>query len=57
MVAAAFVIFAGFAAVVFSGGYPVRLRNFLVGVYRYNLRLQAYVGLLNDRYPPFAVSS
>ena len=57
VVAAAFVIFAGFAAVVFSGGYPVRLRNFLVGVYRYNLRLQAYVGLLNDRYPPFAVSS
>ena len=57
LVAAAFAIVAGFAAVVFSGEYPVRLRNFLVGVYRYNLRLQAYVGLLNDRYPPFAVSS
>ena len=57
MVAAAFVIIAGFVAVVFSGEYPVRLRNFLVGVYRYNLRLQAHVGLLNDQYPPFAVSS
>jgi bacteriorhodopsin len=57
LVAAAFVIVAGFVAVVSSGEYPVRLRNFLVGVYRYNLRLQAYVGLLNDQYPPFAVSS
>lgn len=57
VVAAAFVIVAGFIAVVFSGEYPVRLRNFLVGVYRYNLRLQAYVGLLNDQYPPFALSS
>jgi hypothetical protein len=57
LVAAAFVIFAGFVAVVSSGEYPVRLRNFLVGVYRYNLRLQAYVGLLNDQYPPFALSS
>jgi hypothetical protein len=57
VVAAAFVIVAGFVAVVFSGEYPVRLRNFLVGVYRYNLRLQAYVGLLNDQYPPFALSS
>ncbi|MGA8014552.1 MAG: DUF4389 domain-containing protein [Candidatus Dormiibacterota bacterium] len=56
-VAAIFVIIAGFFAVVFSGEYPVRLRNFLVGVYRYNLRLQAYVGLLNDQYPPFALSS
>jgi hypothetical protein len=57
LVAAACAIVAGFVAVVFSGEYPVRLRNFLVGVYRYNLRLQAHVGLLNDQYPPFAVSS
>lgn len=57
MVAAVFVLIAGFCAVVFSGKYPVGLRDFLVGVYRYNLRLQAYVGLLNDRYPPFALSS
>jgi len=56
MVAAAFVVIAGFFAVLFSGEYPVGLRNFLVGVYRYNLRLQAYVGLLNDQYPPFRLS-
>jgi hypothetical protein len=57
LVAAACVIVAGFVAVVFSGEYPFRPRNFLVGVYRYNLRLQAYVGLLNDQYPPFELSS
>jgi hypothetical protein len=57
MVAAVFVVLAGFFAVLFTGEYPVGLRNFLVGVYRYNLRLQAYVGLLNDRYPPFALSA
>jgi hypothetical protein len=56
IVAALFVVLAGFFAVVFSGKYPVGLRNFLVGVARYNLRLQAYVGLLNDQYPPFALS-
>jgi hypothetical protein len=56
MVAAVFVVIAGFFTVLFTGQYPVALRNFLVGVYRYNLRLQAYVGLLNDRYPPFALS-
>jgi hypothetical protein len=56
MVAAAFAVIAGFFAVLFSGEYPIGLRNFLVGVYRYNLRLQAYVGLLNDQYPPFRLS-
>jgi hypothetical protein len=55
-VAAVFVIIAGFFAVVVTGEYPVGLRTFLVGVYRYNLRLQAYVGLLNDQYPPFTLS-
>ena len=55
MLACVFVVIAGFFAVVFTGTYPAGLRNFLVGVSRYSLRLQAYVGLLNDRYPPFAL--
>jgi hypothetical protein len=55
-VAAVVVTIAGLLAVLASGQYPVGLRNFLVGVYRYKLRLQAYTGLLNDRYPPFALS-
>jgi hypothetical protein len=57
MVAAIFVIIAGCVAVGFSGEYPIGLRNFLVGVYRYNLRLQAYIGLFNDTYPPFSLSA
>ena len=53
-VASAFVILFGLTAVVLTGTYPVRARDFLVGSYRYGLRVQAYVGLLTDAYPPFA---
>jgi hypothetical protein len=56
-VAAIVVVIAGFFAVVFSGEYPQGLRDFLVGVYRYNLRVQAYAGLLTDRYPPFSLQA
>jgi hypothetical protein len=43
----------GFFAVLVTGEYPHRIRDFLVSAYRYTLRVQAYVGLLTDRYPPF----
>ena len=33
------------------------MRDFLVGVYRYGLRVQAYVGLLTDTYPPFRLAA
>jgi ABC-type uncharacterized transport system YnjBCD permease subunit len=56
MIAAFFVVIAGFFAVVFTGEYPHGARDFLVGAYRYNLRVQAYIGLLTDEYPPFALS-
>src|SRR4051794_17552250 len=56
-IASVFVIIAGFAAVVVSGEYPERARNFLVGVYRWSLRVQAYVGLLTDEYPPFSLNT
>jgi hypothetical protein len=55
-IAAVFVVIAGFFAVLFTGEYPVGARDFLVGAYRYNVRVQAYVGLLTDQYPPFALS-
>jgi len=38
--------------VLFTGEYPKGLRNFLVSAFRYNLRVQAYVGLLTDQCPP-----
>ncbi len=55
VIAAVFVGLFGFFAVLFTGKYPVRARDFLVDAYRYSLRVQAYVGLLTDRYPPFAL--
>src|SRR6185312_9835194 len=54
-VASVFVILFGLVAVIITGSYPVRARNFLVAAYRYGLRVQAYVGLLTDTYPPFTL--
>jgi hypothetical protein len=56
-IAAQFVVIASFFAVVFTGNYPQAMRDFLVGVYRYGLRVQAYVGLLTDTYPPFRLAA
>ena len=55
MIAAFFAVIAGFFAVLFTAEYPEGLRHFVVGSYRYNLRVQAYVGLLTDQYPPFTL--
>jgi hypothetical protein len=56
-VAAVGAVVVGFFAVLFTGNYPLGLRDFIVDVYRYGLRVQAYVGLLTDQYPPFTVRS
>jgi hypothetical protein len=56
MIGAVLAVVAGLFAVVFTGEYPEGIRTFVVGVYRWNLRVQAYVGLLTDRYPPFALA-
>jgi len=33
------------------------IRDFLVGVYRYALRVEAYIGFLTDDYPPFRLAA
>jgi hypothetical protein len=49
-------IVAGFFAVLLTGQYPERIRDFLVSAYRYALRVEAYVGFLTDQYPPFSLA-
>ena len=54
-VAAVFAVLVGFFAVVFTGKFPLGPRDFIVNAWRYGLRVQAYVGLLTDQYPAFAL--
>jgi hypothetical protein len=56
-IAACLGVVAGFFAVLFTGEYPQGIRDFLVKAYRYGLRVEAYVGLLTDRYPPFSLAA
>ena len=50
-------VIAGFVAVLVTGQYPQGLQGFLVSAYRYTLRVEAYVGFLTDRYPPFSLDA
>jgi Domain of unknown function (DUF4389) len=45
-------IFAWFA-ILFTGRYPASVAPFSVGVFRWNVRVEAYMLLLHDEYPPF----
>jgi hypothetical protein len=40
-------------AVLFTGRWPEGLRTFVVGYMRWVTRVEAYIGLLTDAYPPF----
>ncbi|MEO6606437.1 MAG: DUF4389 domain-containing protein [Aeromicrobium sp.] len=53
-IVAFFVYIIGFFAVLFTGKWPTGLRNFIVGLLRWSTRLNAYMYLLTDEYPPFS---
>ncbi len=57
LLALAFVaIFIAWLAILVTGHFPRGLFNFVVGVTRWNLRINAYaILLLTDRYPPFSL--
>jgi hypothetical protein len=42
-------------AILFTGRYPTGLYEFAVGVLRWNVRVEAYLLLLRDEYPPFSL--
>ena len=44
-----------FFAVIITGRYPRGLRDFVVGVARWALRVNAYVLFMTDAYPPFSL--
>ncbi len=45
-----------FFAVLILGRWPQGLLNFVVGVNRFNVRINAYGGLLTDKFPPLGLS-
>jgi uncharacterized protein DUF4389 len=49
------VLIIAFFAVLFTGHWPAGLRRFTVGVLRWWLRVEAYLLLLTDAYPPFSL--
>jgi len=42
-------------AILFTGEYPAGLYRFGVGVFRWSTRVEAYMFLLRDEYPPFSL--
>lgn len=55
-IAALFAVIFAWFAILFSGRYPRGLFDFVVGLGRWSLRVNAYAFLLiTDRYPPFSL--
>jgi hypothetical protein len=56
-IAAFFALIAAWFAIVFTARYPRGIFDFLVGLHRWTLRVNAYTFLLvTDRYPPFSLN-
>jgi len=57
IVGAVLAVIVAWFAILFTGRYPRALFDYVVGVGRWALRVEAYMGLLvTDRYPPFSLN-
>jgi hypothetical protein len=56
-IAAMFINFIAFWAILITGNYPRGMWNFMVGMFRWNLRLGARLDNLSDGYPAFGISA
>ncbi len=54
-IGAMFAMIGAFFVVLFTGRYPEGIFKYMVGVMRWQLRVQAYVLLAADTYPPFTM--
>ncbi len=50
----AIITFIAFWAILFTGKYPEGMFDFVAGFWRWITRVNAYMGLLRDEYPPFS---
>jgi uncharacterized protein DUF4389 len=55
-IAWAFTSIVAWFAILFTGRYPAGLYAFAVGVLRWSTRVEAYLLLLHDEYPPFSLT-
>jgi hypothetical protein len=52
-----FAIVIAWFAILITGRYPRGLFNYVVGVFRWSIRVSAYMYLLaTDQYPPFSMN-
>jgi len=49
-----FIGMAGFLVILFIGRYPRTLFDILVGIFRWQMRVSAWMYSLTDKYPPFS---
>uniref|UniRef100_UPI0018924CCB DUF4389 domain-containing protein n=1 Tax=Catenulispora rubra TaxID=280293 RepID=UPI0018924CCB len=54
LLAGFFVLIVGWFAALFTGRLPAGIRDFLIGILKYQVRVHGYLFLLVDEYPPFA---
>jgi hypothetical protein len=52
-----FCLIAGFFTVLFTAKFPAGIRDFVVKVMKWNVRVQGYAVLLTDEYPPFSLEA